>query len=384
MTKRNISQRLFGGFPGARYIGEEEASLALSVLKARSPYRYYGLKPLECCTRLERRLGAMAGKRKALCVSSGTAALHAALFAAGIKPGDEVILPAYAWSADLLAILAVGATPVIAPIDETLGLDARAIALCCTKKTKAAIAVHMRGMPCNVKALRRETKRLKLALIEDCAQCLGGTVAGKPVGSFGDIAIFSFQYNKLITSGEGGALVTDNQGFFDRAKCFHDLGMMRDLGSADPSGALAIQCFGLNYRMSELQAAVLLAQLQKLPAILGDLRLAFREAGRVLERERNDHKLAPRKRPPGAKPNGAFYCLQAPPGQSAEDAVNALRKNDFPAQWCGTHDPHHYASWISFLDREKLPYRLLRPEQSDAFLCRSLFLELNPQALQGS
>ncbi len=384
MTHSDHRLLLFGGYPGARYLGTEEERMIAAVIKARSPYRYYGINPLHCCDRLEHALGRLFSRRRVLCVSSGTAALHAALFAVGVRPGDEVVLPAYAWSADLMAILALGAVPVIAPIDRSLGLDAAALGACCSRRTRAVLAVHMRGAPCDIVAVRRVTRRMGLVLIEDCAQCLGGRVGGKPVGTFGELAVFSFQYNKLITSGEGGALATDSRRFFERAKRFHDLGMMREVGMADPRGPRAIGCFGLNHRLSELQAAALLAQIGKIPAILKDLRRVHAAARRALRAEIEEYDLVPRARAPGAEPNGAFIGLQSRSGDCMETAVAALRGRGLPAQWCGTMDPHHFICWKAFMERERIKYRLVRPEQSAAYLRSSLFLELNPLAPRSS
>jgi dTDP-4-amino-4,6-dideoxygalactose transaminase len=380
MSKTNAKRHLFGGYPGARYIGEEEASLVQSVIEAKSPYRYYGMEPMGYCNQLEDLLCEVFKRQYGLCLSSGTAALHTALYAAGVRPGDEVILPSYAWSADLMTIIALGATPVIAPIDETLGIDPCEIRACFSEKTKAVLAVHMRGFPCDVKALRNETEHQGIVLIEDCAQCIGGTINEQPVGSFGDMAILSFQYNKLITSGEGGAILADSQMIYERAKCFHDLGMSRDIGAPDPMGSKAILSFGLNYRLSELQSAFVLAQSRKLPSILSDLKKVYGKAKTYLSGERELFGLRHRKEVKDAEPNGAFYCLQSKTRQSVEETVKMLHDKELPASWCGALDPHHFATWEMFMSREKIAYKIFERERSAEILGSALFFELNPRA----
>lgn len=381
MKSAGLDLNWFGGFPGGRFIGQEELAFLEEVVRAKSPYRFYGLDPRRMCLRLEQQLSERWGMPYVLALSSGTAAVHAALFAVGVRAGDEVILPAYAWSADVMAILALGAVPVIAPLDSSLGLDPAALRACCTKNTRAVLAVHMRGAPCDIAALREETRRLGLPLIEDCAQCLGGAVSGQAVGTFGDVAAYSFQYNKLITCGEGGALATRDREIWMAARRFHDLGMIRELGQADPCGPRAIESFGLNYRMSELQAAMLLAQVRKMDTILSRLRETYAAVDRAMTDLRTELRLKPRSLPSGAAPNGAFYGLQTADGLSASSAVAVLRQNGLPAQACGNHDPHHFAVWIEFLRRESRPYRIVGAEKSQALLDQSLFLELNPSGL---
>ena len=352
----------------------------MQVLAARSPYRFHGLRLLRRCEALEAACRVRMRRRHALALSSGTAALHTALAALEVGPGDEVILPAYAWSADLMAVLAVGAVPVIAPIDETLGLDPRRLPECATRRTRAVVAVHMRGVPCDLRAIAAFARQHRIAVIEDGAQCLGGRVEGRPVGSGGDVSVLSFQYNKLVTAGEGGMLLTDDRRVYERARRFHDLGMRRNAGEADPAGLRCIESFGLNYRMSELQAAVLLEQVKKMPMILAGLRAAARRASASLGPAARSLGLAPRPAVKGTEPNQAFLCLQADEGRAAARAAHALRRQGLPVQRASRLDGHHPAAWQAYLRRARVPFRAVGVTPSTAILNRTLFLEINGTA----
>jgi 8-amino-3,8-dideoxy-alpha-D-manno-octulosonate transaminase len=369
---------LFGGFPGARLIGEEELAEVTEVIRARSPYRFYGTDLRRKVEALENALSQYTSREHVLCVSSGTAALHTALAALGIGQGDEVIVPAYGWSADIMAVLAVGAIPVIAPIDGQLGIDAARLADCFTDQTRAVIAVHMRGFPCDVSRVLAVAKDHGFAVIEDGTQCMGGMIDQRPVGALGDVSVFSFQYNKLITGGEGGAMLCNDGAIAERARAFHDLGMVREVGSPDPEGEGAIAGFGLNYRMSELSAAMVLAQLDKVPRILKRLfevrEKAFNELSWVLD----EHALVERSSVPGTAQNNAFLCLQAPDTVRCRTMVEALSSLDLPVQYCGRRDPHHFETWTAFMKRDGYDHRCLAGLESVDILDRNLFLEIRP------
>lgn len=347
------------------------------MLAARSPYRFYGLRLLRRCEALEAQAAHRFARRHALAVSSGTAALHTAFWAVGVSPGDEVILPAYGWSAALMAILALGATPVIAPIDETLGLDPVALPRCVTKRTRAIIAIHMRGAPCDLQAIAASGKRLGVPVIEDGAQAIGGAVSGLPVGALGMVSVMSFQYNKLLTSGEGGLVLTSDRRLHERAVRFHDLGMRRRPGMADPAGDRCIGSFGLNYRMSELQAALLIAQLKKMPHILAALRRTYGQAREVVAPFCERFHLTERPLPPGVRGNHAFLCLAARRERDAAQAVAAMRRRRIPIVRCARRDAHHLQAWIAWLRRERRPFRVVDDARSVAILRRTLCVEVN-------
>ncbi|HKW04117.1 MAG TPA: aminotransferase class I/II-fold pyridoxal phosphate-dependent enzyme [Nitrososphaerales archaeon] len=258
--------------PGATYFDDEETRAVLEVLKAQSPYRFYGPKFLNITGKFEEEFRKYAGVKYALAVSSGTAALHTALVGLGVGPGDEVILPAYAWISCPSAIVAAKGTPVLANIDKSLTLDPKDVEKKITKKTKVIMAVHIRGTPCDLDSLKEISKDHGVLLLEDVAQCGGGSYHGRKLGSIGVVGSFSFQLNKMISAGEGGACVTNDKKIFERMLMLHDVGTPFR-GSDEKDFTLSIDPFpGLNYRQNEISSAILRAQLKKLDKIVAKIR----------------------------------------------------------------------------------------------------------------
>ena len=199
-------------------------------------------------------------------VSSGTAALTVAMASAGVGAGDEVILPTFTFVASFEAVLALGAVPILVDIDDTLTLEPKAVEKAITSKTKVIMPVHMCGSMANLRALKDLCDKHNLLLLEDACQAIGGTYEGKPLGSYGDLGCFSFDYVKTITCGEGGALITNDETYYKNADHYSDHG--HDHVGSD-RGAEDHPFLGYNYRISELHAAVGVAQLKKLDAFLG-------------------------------------------------------------------------------------------------------------------
>jgi len=252
---------------GFQAIGPEEEALVLDVLRRKEPFRYYGLdpaKPPPMAAQLEKEFRAYIGSDYALGVTSGSGALEVALAAAAIGPGDEVIVNAWSWISCFTAIVRVGARPVLAEIDESLNLDPAEIGRLATPRTRAVIVVHYQGVAAAMEPILHEAHRRGIYVIEDCAQSLGTRYRGRQVGSWGDISTYSFQNNKVATSGE--MVVTRDQRLYERAVRFHDLGNYRPYHAAlVPSREPAFA--GGQFRMSELTAAVALAQLRKVDKI---------------------------------------------------------------------------------------------------------------------
>ncbi|MCJ7502134.1 MAG: DegT/DnrJ/EryC1/StrS family aminotransferase [Acidobacteriia bacterium] len=271
-------------FPGVHHMDAKEIQAAVRLLRARSPFRYYGIKLQKEVEKLEAEFARFLGVKHALAVASGTGALHAALSALGVGPGQEVIVPAYMWVSVVAAVVNHGAIPVLADIDDTFCLDPAQVEQRLTPKTTGIILVHMSGAPGNVAAIQKIARARKLWLLEDCAQCNAGSVAGRKVGSFGDMGVFSFQMNKNMTAGEGGCVVTNDFRLYRRAFACHDLGYARDengrLIFTDPDLCL----WGKGYRLDELRAAVLRVQLKKLPRIVGNMRRSKYRIRRDLEK----------------------------------------------------------------------------------------------------
>ncbi len=287
---------------GYQAIGPEEEALVLDVLRRKELFRYYGTdaaKPPPMAAQLEKEFCAYLGTTYALAVTSGTAALEVALAAAAIGPGDEVIVNAWSWISCFTAIVRVGARPVLAEIDESLNLDPGEIARLATPRTRAVIVVHYQGVAADMEPIVLEAHRRGLYVIEDCAQSLGTRYRGRHVGTWADIGTYSFQNNKVATSGEGGVVATRDQRLYERAVRFHDLGNYRPYHAAlVPTKEPAF--VGGQYRMSELTAAVALAQLRKVDKIREHCRAL---AARILPRIAGLKGVTLRREP---DPEGGF------------------------------------------------------------------------------
>lgn len=258
--------------PGGNRIGAEELDLVTQVVRAQSPFRFYGPDLRHMVDAVEREWCEMFAHRHALAVSSGTAALSVAIGALGIGPGDEVLVPGLLWVSTVSAVVRAGAIPRLVDIDETFCVDPADLERKIGPHTRAVLYVHIAGAPGHVHRITQICRARGLALIEDCAQAAGAYQDGTAVGRFGDVGIFSFQLNKTITSGEGGVVVTDHDDVFKRAVAVHDLGYPRNedgrLDTSDP----ACQLWGVGARMSELAGAMALGQLRKLPDIVAWMR----------------------------------------------------------------------------------------------------------------
>jgi 8-amino-3,8-dideoxy-alpha-D-manno-octulosonate transaminase len=255
-------------YPGGMLIGEEEEQAVLEVLRAKRLFRYYGPEPGPSkVEELEMAFAEHAGTRHALAVTSGTAALICGLQGIGIGPGDEVIVPAYTWIASPGSVVAVGGVPVVAEVDESLTLDPADVERKITPYTKAIMPVHMRGTPSRMDALMDVAQQHGLKVIEDAAQADGASYKGRRLGSIGDVGCFSLQFNKILTSGEGGMVITNDEKVWRRALMFHDVvGGQRN--NIPPDQIL----WGINFRMPELLGAVMLVQLRRLEGLLQAMR----------------------------------------------------------------------------------------------------------------
>lgn len=265
------SQPLPLEFPGVHHMDEEEIDAAMRVLRSRSPFRFYGIDLQGEVQAFESEFAQFLGVPYALAVTSGTGALHCALAALGVGPGQEVIVPAYMWVSVVAAVVNLGAIPVLADIDNTFCLDPNAIESKITSRTSGVIAVHMSGAPADVETIAKIVRKHELFLLEDCAQCAGGSVRGKKVGTFGDMGVFSFQMNKNMTSGEGGCIVTSNEHLYNRAVACHDTGYARDASGRAMFERREFCLWGRGYRLDEIRASMLRVQLRKLPQIIGQM-----------------------------------------------------------------------------------------------------------------
>jgi dTDP-4-amino-4,6-dideoxygalactose transaminase len=239
------------------FIGEAEKKAVLEVLESG----VLVLGPRVAA--LESAFAAAVGARHAVATSSGTTALHVALLAHGVGPGDEVITTPFTFIASVNAILYTGARPVFADVDpRTMNLDPARVATAITPRTRAIVPVHLFGLPCDLVALQRLAAAHDLVVIEDAAQALGASLGGKPIGSFGTTC-FSLYATKNVTSCEGGMITTSDPAVVDRAR------LLRRHGMREKN---VHELLGFNFRMSELHAAVGNAQLARLPDLMAQRR----------------------------------------------------------------------------------------------------------------
>lgn len=250
-------------------IGQEEIDAVAEAIRHRSLFKINN--SLQETMHAEEEMKAMFGTDHALMMTSGHAALTSALIAMGIGPGDEVIVPAYTYISTAMVVVAVGAIPVIAEVDETLTLCPKDTEKKITARTKAIIPVHIQGFPCNMDAIMALAEKYHLHVLEDACQADGGSYHGRRLGTIGHAGAFSFNYFKIITSGEGGALLTNDRSIFERALIYHDSSAVAYFG--DQLSDVEAQLFcGNEYRANEVSAAILRVQLQRLDGILSDLR----------------------------------------------------------------------------------------------------------------
>lgn len=248
----------------APWLGEREEAYVLDALRSgwvssTGPY----------LQRFEEAFARSVGVAEAVATSSGTAALHLALHALGIGPGDEVIVPDLTFVATANAVLLTGADVVLADVEPDTGcIDPRAVERALSPRTRAVIAVHLFGQPAALPAIRDLCQPRGIHVVEDAAEAQGATLAGRAVGSLGDVAAFSFYGNKIMTTGEGGMLTTQDATLAERCRALRHHGMSRDRRYFHTELAF-------NYAMTNLQAALGLAQLERLAELLARKRQIF-------------------------------------------------------------------------------------------------------------
>ncbi|MBS9463024.1 DegT/DnrJ/EryC1/StrS family aminotransferase [Flagellimonas sp. 389] len=281
--------------------------------------------------------------------SSGTAALTVALVSGGVGAGDEVIMPTFTFVASFESILAIGAVPILVDVDDTLTLSPEAVEQAITPNTKVVMPVHMCGSMADLGALKSICERHGLLLLEDACQAIGGSYYGKPLGSIGDLGCFSFDYVKTITCGEGGAVITNNERFYENAHKYSDHGHDH-LGN--DRGAEEHPFLGYNFRISELNAAVGLAQISRL-----DEFLAIQKRNYTILRDALSKipEVTFRRVPEGGVENYSFLNFFLPTEEITQKAHKALGENGVDAcfYWYN-NNWHYYRKWEHLLEQKSL------------------------------
>jgi perosamine synthetase len=271
MTATSEKLAIEGGKPvrqailpyGTQWLDEEDITAVIEVLRSR--WLTTGPKVAE----FERSFAKSVGSREAVAVSSGTAALHASMYAIDIKPGDEVIVPAMTFAATANAVVFQQGIPIFVDVDpKTLLIDPGQVEMHISPKTRAIVAVDYAGHPCDYDTLRAIAERYRLYLIADACHSLGGAYKSKSVGTLADITTFSFHPVKHITTGEGGMATTNDSELAIRMRIFRNHGITTEYHQREQQGSWFYEMvdLGYNYRITDIQCALGLSQLRKLSA----------------------------------------------------------------------------------------------------------------------
>ena len=329
-------------------IGNQEVQAIKKIISKGKLFRY--LENSECDF-FEKNYSKYLSIKHTALASSGTAALTAALVGLKIGPGDEVLIPAHTYMATAMSVLSVGAIPIIVDIDETLTIDPKALEDACGPLTRAAIVVHMWGTTCNMNAIMKIAKKKNLFVIEDACQGVGGGYEKKMLGTIGHVGAFSFNYYKNMTSGEGGAVVSNNKEIIERAKCaidpchFYWQGRKNSLKPFAANGS----------RASEFMGALLNVQLKRLPGMIKKMRS---ERNKILSSTQNFSNMGIKHSPLNSKNydcgNYVFFKFN-----NTLDAENFT--SIFPAPIAGKTGRHNYTEWDQILLKEGSFHQSLNP-----------------------
>ena len=332
--------------PGTELFGAEERKEVNDVLETGILFRYNhdAQRQGHWKTRdFEKALADLNGVKYAHTCSSGSPAVAVAMAACGIGAGDEVIVPPFTYVASVEGALLMGALPIFAEIDETLCLSPEGIRKALTPKTKAIVLVHMCGSMAKIDEILDICKEHNLVLIEDTAQALGATYKGKAVGSFGAMGCFSFDFFKIITCGEGGAVITNDEKLYHLAEQFSDHGHDH---IGDNRGMEAHPIIGFNYRMGEINSAIGLAQIRKIDHILAQQRKHKKMLHNALAKF---PQVSFREIPDAEGDAATFMDFFLPDEESAKAVVAALKAegvgNFTGIQYWWDNNYHYIRNW---------------------------------------
>ena len=331
-------------------MGQEEKDAVARVIDSKQLFKVNG-GPLQECANFEKEMREKYQIKHALLMTSGTAALTSALIGMGVGPGDEVIIPAYTYIATAMSVIATGAMPIVAEVDETLMIDPADVEKKINERTKVIIPVHMMGYPCDMDSIMAIAKKHGLKVLEDACQANGAWYKGKRLGTIGDAGAFSFNYFKIISAGEGGAMLTDDKEIFEKGLIYHDSSAVAYFG--DQMNGFSTEPFcGTEFRTNEITAAILRVQLTRLDGIVEDLR-------------RNKQKLIK-----ALEKHFRFIPLNAAEGDSALTLTlqfdSAAQAQAFADKKTGVAIPaymgkHVYNDWEPILKRRGAAHPLMDP-----------------------
>jgi 8-amino-3,8-dideoxy-alpha-D-manno-octulosonate transaminase len=327
---------------GTELFGAEERKEVMDVLETGILFRYNHddqRKNIWKAKTFEQEFGRYLGSKHVHFCSSGTAADAISLAVSGIGVGDEVIVPPYTFVAPIEAVLMAGGVPVFADIDETLCLSPEAIEKAITPRTKAVLLIQVFGSMGRMDEIVEVCKKHNLKLIEDAAPALGGSYKGKMLGTFGDVSAFSFDFYKIITAGEGGAVAMNSDELYEKAHMYADHGHDH---IGNNRGAEQHPILGFNFRGSELHAAVALAQLRKLPYIIEQQRKNQAALKEVLG-EFDEIQL--REVPDPEGDSATFLSFFLPDAAKARAVFDAIQEQGIGSAYWYQNNFHYHRQW---------------------------------------
>jgi 8-amino-3,8-dideoxy-alpha-D-manno-octulosonate transaminase len=347
-----IKEPLPGGAAARSLIDEREVEAVAKVIRSGNLFRFSDHENSEC-TLFEREACEYLGVRYGLLVNSGTNALITALIGLGVGPGDEVIVPGYTFISTAAAVVAVGAVPIIAEIDDSLGLDPEDVAKKLTPFTRCILPVHMQGVPARLNDLRKIADDNDLFMVEDCCQAIGARYFDKVTGTIGHVGAWSFNYFKVITCGEGGFVFTDDYIAYERA-CFNAepaLPMWMKQYATEPPKWQTEPFSNLGLRSNEINAAMMRVQLSKIEIALNRCRAVKRAVRENLESPK--HYVVQHQDDPDGD-CGISMALVVESQSVAHEFAKALRAEGLgtgTAHNDGFPDRHIYRYWDSILQK---------------------------------
>ena len=355
----------FRGFSGLRSIDQMEVHAVEKILQKKCLYRGNTLVESSEVQDAEQNLKEFLGRKYVLMLNSGTSALQAALRALDLKRGDEVILSGYGWLTNLSCLNELGLTPVFVPVLNDLNIDTEKISKAITLKTKLILAVHAFGYPTQMENLLEIGNKNNIPVIDDVAQSLGSMWEDNQTGSKSTISFFSFQAFKIITSGEGGAVATDDKDLYLSMVRYHDAGLTRfsstnlKLDSNEMPEKL-----GFNFRMSELSAAIFNSQFSKIGEIKSNLKVTKRNLIQCFEIPiiKNDFKIIEPVLNYGE--NYTTLLFEIYENGQGRKLCSYLRSNGVELNELGNDFYHTLPGWIKILEHNNCPFKVIEFENS--------------------